>query len=521
MKKYCLSEEKVKKIRCLDESKENEEKCIPQNDYIKRIDKLINKMVENKVKSTCFKIIKFFKDNNYNEISYEDILIKLTNEYNSNPKSFMNHFDKPFTNLSKFIASVKISLKNNIFNSINHENTEYFKVNYPKLLDYLRHFSFRASNERKSINKEKKDSGIIFNINKIKKSPYNCSNYIGQKRSTPTRRNSKKKEGDDNQEDLDENYNINEIQNKKRKEINMKSRNKLGNEIIEESRESCNSTNLENKIKNERIFLEGIPLDKDLSNLSFGEEDSSNKYLSFIEINCNSFNPNSINKIKDNNKGILYESQEEEKHFNSLKNELKPIKERINQIKNVVHLIEQNFSSISDMFMKMNKIFIEYKNKKNKIINEWNILIANFEAIDNEIKIFNLCKNSENIPFQYDIFKMHYNYAKKLMEICRITIEENHKKIVELNNDDFNFCFFKLEIRNIMKEIIENKNNILSFVDIEYLIMPELITYFNQINYENKINEKNNEVNEIYNYFINIEKKYNLYVDKIESYANY
>jgi len=521
--------------------KKNKNEYIAQNNDFKEMDSLLNKMTENNTKTTSFRIFKYYQENNYQGVLYDDILSNLSNEYKSNPNNFLNSSDKPFNSLKKFIASLKSSLRNNAFHIIMKKKKKYLILDLPKAIEYLINFNNKnlkieiTEDDSKYENNTSNNSDeILFDVKKIKSNQFNNNdNLIGKKR----RRKIIKTEVDQddytkeitsidsnsrNNSFVFEKSRINKNKNKKayaKKKKKSIKKNRNGIRGVSPANDDNNSCKIKTTVQNNKIYLEGIPLNANLSSLSFcGGNTDSVKILSNTNSSNNLNNFDGLNQNEDKLE-ILYKNKEEENAYNSLKIEINPIINRFNQIRNKIEESEENIYSISKVMSTMDYIFSEYKTIKSKLLNDSNTLKTNFDSLDNEIKILNLCKNSGDIPFKEEIFSMHHNYAIKLLNFCQTIIEENNKKITKLSDYDFNFSFCKLSVESKFKEIIENKSELLSVINIENIINPDIIKYFRNINNESKNNERRNEVNIIFINNIKLKNKYEEYVKKIDVYT--
>mgnify|MGYP006873066172 CR=1 FL=1 len=520
--------------------KKNKNEYMSQNHDFKEMDSLLNKMTENNTKTTSFRIFKYYQENNYQDILYDDILSYLSSEYKLNPNNFLNSSDKPFKSLKKFIASLKLTLRNNAFHLIMRKNKKYLILDLPKAIDYL--INFNNKNIKIEINDEdskyenntsNNSDEILFDVKKIKSNQFNNSdNLIGKKR----RRKIIKTEvdPDDNAKEItsiDSNSRNNlstfdkckKIKNKNKKENNKKQKKKSVNKNRMNIRGDSpdHNGNKNTKIKasseNNKIYLEGVPLNANWSSYSFcGNTDS-------IKILSNTNSSNYLNNLEglyqnEDKLEILYKNKEEENAYNILKSEISPIINGFNQAKNKIEELGESIYSISKTMNTMDYIFSEYITIKSKLLNDSNTLKINFDSLDNEIKILNLCINAGDIPYKDQLFSMHHIYAKKLLNFCQTIIEENNKKIAKLSDYDFNFSFCKLSVESKFKEILENKTELLSVINIENIINPDIIKYFRNINNESKNNERRNEVNIIYINNIKLKTKYEEYVKKFDVY---
>ena len=517
-KRNSISEIKSTKKRRKTPEKQYETK----NCGTKEIDNLLNLMAENNTKTTSFKIFKYYQENNYNKIPYEKIISYLIQEYKTNPSNFLNGSDKPFNSVKKFLMSVKFALRNNAFKTIYNKNTKYLILNLPKTLEYLNNFKNKIpknENNNETINND--NNGFLIDINKIKTNQFNNDNYIGKKRRR--KKNETEIEGDNNKDNMDENnksiIEFDKLNNRDDFKTKKQNKNVLKDNIGE--------TEFNNSVTpSKKIYFEGTPMNMNLSSMTFcAGYSESIKMFSANTINNNSVsNHNIINTdiAKQQNEGkieILYKSKDEEKIYNLLNEEIKPIWNRFNQLKILIENTQESILSISKILNTMDYIFNEYKNIKNKLIIDSDILSSCFKAIDNEIKVLNLCKNTDNIPFKDELFQKHHTYAKKILNLCKNIVDENCKKISKLNDYDFNFSFCKINIENKIKEITENKSELISVVNIECLINPKLLKYFKKINYESSNNESNNDVSIIYDNNYHLKNKYEEYVKKIELYT--
>ena len=510
------------------------------NSDFKEMDSLLNKMTENNTKTTSFRIFKYYQENNYQGIPYDDILSNLSNEYKLNPNNFLNASEKPFKSLKKFITSLKSSLRNNAFQIIMKKNKKYLTLDLPKAIEYLINFNNKnvkieiSEDDSKYENNTSNNSDeILFDVKKIKSNQFNNSdNLIGKKR----RRKIIKTEVD--QDDyakeitsIDSNSRNNSFvfeKGRKSKNKNKKTYSKHKKKSINKNRNKIrgyspdnndNNNSIKTAVQNNKIFLEGIPLNANLSSYSFcGGNTDSVKIIS--KSNSSNYLSNFDGLYQNEDKlEVLYKNKEEENAYITLKNEINPIINGFNQIKNKIEESEENIYSISKVISTMEYIFSEYKTIKSKLLNDSNTLKTNFDSLDNEIKILNLCKNSGDIPFKDEIFSMHHNYAKRILNFCQTIIEENNKKITKLSDYDFNFSFCKLSVETKFKEIIENKSELLSVINFENIINPDLINYFKNISNESKINERRNEVNIIFINNIKLKNRCDEYVKKIDVYT--
>ena len=520
--------------------KKNKNEYNSQNHDLKEIDTLLNKMTENNTKTTSFRIFKYYQENNYQGIPYDDILSNLSNEYKLNPNNFLNASDKPFKSLKKFITSLKSSLRNNAFQIIMKKNKKYLTLDLPKAIEYLINFNNKnikieisEDDSKYEHNTSNNSDEILFDVKKIKSNQFNNSdNLIGKKR----RRKIIKTEVDQDDyakeitsiDSISRNNSFVFEKSRRSKNKNKKTYGKHKKKSINKKRNGIrgdspdnndNNNSIKTTVQNNKIYLEGIPLNANLSSYSFcGGNTDSVKMLS--KSNSSNYLNNFEGLYQNEDKlEILYKNKEEENAYITLKNEINPIINGFNQIKNKIEESEENIYSISKVISTMDYIFSEYKTIKSKLLNDSNTLKINFDSLDNEIKILNLCKNSGDIPFKDEIFSMHHNYAKKLLNFCQTIIEENNKKITKLSDYDFNFSFCKLSVESKFKEIIENKSELLSVINLENIISPDLIKYFRSISIESKNNERRNEVNIIYINNIKLKNKYEEYVKKIEAYS--
>jgi hypothetical protein len=331
------------------------------------MDSLLNKMTENNTKTTSFRIFKYYQENNYQGIPYDEILSNLSNEYKLNPNNFLNASDKPFKSLKKFITSLKSSLRNNAFQIIMKKNKKYLILDLPKAIEYLINFSNKnikieiSEDDSKCENNTSNNSDeILFDVKKIKSNQFNNSdNFIGKKR----RRKIIKTEVD--QDDcakeitsIDSNSRNNSFAFEKRrisKNKNKRTYSKHKKKSIKKNRNSFrgdspdnndNNNSLKTTVQNNNIYLEGFPLNANLSSYSFcGGNTDSVKILS--KSNSSNYLSNFEGLYQNEDKlEILYKNKEEENAYITLKNEINPIINGFNQIKNKIEESEENIYSI-------------------------------------------------------------------------------------------------------------------------------------------------------------------------------
>lgn len=480
-----------------------ENKSSQDLENISLIDKLIRKIERYNLKSTSFKIFTYFKMNKYKDIPIDKAYSKLVKEYDSNPNNFLTAKNVPFNSRKRFISSLSLSIKNNSFSCINRNNIKYVRINPKQALDFLNNLYNRNKKAPSEPNYPKRKTDKNNNNNnknntkkEVKeKNTYN-NDLIGKKR-----KRDKNVENKEESKEIEIDLDSNEFDNKK---VKIKKN---------ENDENSNTENISNNI----IFFQGVPLKKNLSSLTFNEFSDTNKNISSFYINDTITNYDTITPQNEYNIKLLFHSKEEEKIYDLLKKEIKPMSNKISIMNNILNDKQKKLLSISKLLITMDENINNYKNIKVKFIKDSNALKTCFKSIEYQIKYLKLCKKAESIPFKEEIFEKHITFIKKHLKISKNIVNENDKEITKLNTYDINFSFCKISIENEINEIIKNNSDKFSIDIIKNVIKPELIKYFKDLAYENNnIKDNYNDFKAIYEDNVQLRKVYEKYVEKIE-----
>ena len=474
--------------------------------YIMEIDILLDKMKNYNLKSTSYRIFTYFKKNNYNGIPIDKIFDILSNEYDSNPEIFFNSLNEPINSKKKLIGSYNLTMRSSSFIILNIDNIKYVKLNPKKALEYLTNIYQKSlkSESNKSTRKKKKSrkkdmSGTSTHHKRnMKSSP---DNYIGKKRNKSKKIIEKEIDAIDIDVDINEK---NEDKNKNNiimKNINIQTSNDYNESF---STEKINSNNL--------IFFQGLPLKKTLTNFTFNDAASCNNNETF-----NSNNNIDIIKLQNESKSeILFQSKKEEKIYDLLKKEIKPISTRIIEINNMLNYKQKKLSSIATLLQVMDANLNEYRNIKGKLIKDSHSLKTCYKGMEGQIKFFKLFHNLEFTSNKNEIFSMHLLFIKKYLKISKNIVDKNEKRILKLNDYGIKFGFCKLSIENEVKEIIGNNYDFIFVDSLKSFIKPELIKYFHKLSTDNNNNDDNNDFKYIYDDNTQLRKIYENYVEKVE-----
>lgn len=461
--------------------------------YISSIDNMINKIEKYNLKSTCFKIFTYFKNNKYNEIPIEKIFSKLTKEYDTNPNNFLTAKNIPYNSRKNFITNIYLSLKNYSFISINANNKKLLRLNYKNALDYLNNLYSRnqykksSSSDKYQTKKERKKTNNNYDLNKndTDNNPnHNCKSLsqnnklIGKKR-----KRDKLIEEEEESKEIETNV---DLTDKETKSFKKEKKNKYKND-------DTNSNNTDNN--SSILFFQGEPLKKNLSSFTFYEYSETNKNSSSLYIYDSIANYDKLNQ----NKLFLYNNKEEEKAYDLLGKEIEPMFTKIYKINNILNDSQKKISEISQLLNSMDQNLNNYKNKKKKFIKNSNTLKICLKSLENQINYFKLFQNTESVPYKDDICKNHFAFVRKHLYLGKNIVDDNEIIVAELNTYDINFNYCKISIENEINDIIKKNDETFTTDIIQYIINPDLIKYFNNLN-----NKKSNNNNDSYNDFRNI-----------------
>ena len=147
-----------------------------------------------------------------------------------------------------------------------------------------------------------------------------------------------------------------------------------------------------------------------------------------------------------------------------------------------------------------------------------NNVIKFFKIIDIEVKTLYLLLKTESVfPFKDEEFSRHLEYFKMCLKEVKILIDNNDGKIIKnLNEFDINFNYCRKSIQDGVKDIIDNNYNMIPMQNIEDLIKPELLKYFQKIPNESNNNKYKNDFQILYNENNKYLKLYQKYMEKYE-----
>lgn len=287
----------------------------------------------------------------------------------------------------------------------------------------------------------------------------------------------------------------------------------------------CNdgSRSLNKKFANNLLFFQGSPIKQNLSSLSFFEGASEiPQNFSF----CNSNDTLNIShlspkkQLNETNIEILFKSKNEEQMFSLLKKEIGTIIANISQINLVLLEKQQKLKSIENLLNNLYKKHNEYKKVKSNLDKESNILKDLFKIMDIKFKILTSFQNPDSfLPFKDDIFNKDLESLNYFLNECKIIIDNNEKKIRQLNDLDIKFNECKETLQKETKIFIKKNNDLISIENIQKVIIkPELINYFYKIPRESNNVVNLNDFKYLYNDYIkqqniyeNYNKKYKLF----------
>ena len=412
---------------------EEEEEIYENDNNIKYVNEIINKvkiMKRSKYRTTNFSIIEYFVQNNFQPLNQEEIILKLLNDYKSNPDRYvLTKINRNFKSALSFQRSIIFSLSTNKSFIVNRYIGQ-IELNLKNACDYLSSiYSKYVSNSY-----DVKTPLKLFNNNKFKK---NKKDYTYEQ----------KKEIDNNSNDsfdidIEDGEKISKSQPLRRKKLN-----KYNNKYYIKPDQS--------KLDSEIITLSDSNSidDEKYNNLNYP------KIFSIKLINndlISSINKDSISNLLDS--AFIY--------MNSLDNEENAnfLSKKINEIKiSLTNLYEYRISY--DNICNIVKIYQE------EIFNIWKIMENQLKAIKIEISIKTYC---------YEIYV-------KLRDIVFKT-GENYNQIMENIKQKLN------EIINIEKKCKDEKKNIqeiLSFIkshlpnNVRFNEFCKLLEYKLKINIDN------------------------------------
>lgn len=484
---------------------------------IQKIDELLNQMKNLDVKTVITRIFYYYKENDYKELSCDEIVSKLTNEYKSNPSNFLNKSNRTFNSLRKFTNGLKFSLKNNkAFNPFKVKGTDYIKLNYHKAYETLK-------NMNKRISKKEVNSLNTTMIEKDEESDISSLSSISSQNKEKTLMGKKRKRNKSNQR----NSKPREKLPKEKKYLvidEVNSTNKNTNDDNDTEIDSINSNEdnqPENKtMDNNTVYFQGTPLkNNNLTNMSFyggNTENSKYFYSNSLDISpINNYNFDIQNSSTNEKVKILYSSKLEEKFFTLLFQEVKPMMDKFDFLNKMILSKQERLSSITILLTDFETHITEYKNIKKKFLADCNILEICFNIIENQAKILKMCRKTDYIPYKDDVFNLHSDFVKKYIDKCKYVLEDNEKKIIKLNDYEINFRLRKVTIENEVEELLGNNCDIMTDEIIKMVIKPKLFKYFNRM--KNAEDASNNDYKFLYDKNVKLKETYEKCMTKVES----
>ena len=486
---------------------------IQNENILPSIDDLLCKMKNVQLKSTSMKIFLLFKKYNYNKIAFDTISSQFLKEYESDPSNFLSYNQNQFTSPEKLLKSLSKSLTNGAFLSFKENNVSYVKLNPPKALEYLTtvyNKNYKDDSTKSSeANKKAKTRKKTVSINDKKTMNYKEEKYIGKKRKRknkliPPNYNVKDAEKESNDEDSKED-------NKKTNE-SFSSENQDNAKGCDEGIKSLKKINMNND-----IYFQGKLMSKNLSNLTFYDPtfEKIKNYSSYNSMNLNDSisNNESMRPNNENNEVILFRTKKEEEMYGLLMKEASPLYSKFDKIKEIINDNQEKCLSIEKNIKKMYELLDNYQVMKRIFKNNINNIKPFLKVIDIEIKTLNLLiKNEYGFPFRDEAINRHLEYCKLCLNEAQIIDENDGKIIKDLNDfgDEFSKC--RKTVEKSINVIFENNYNLIPMKNIESLINPELIIYFQKLSFnEISNNEQLNDLQILYNEnnkYSNIYKKY-------------
>lgn len=497
---------------------------IQNENIIPLIDNLLNKIKSDQLKTTTMKIFLLFKKNNYDTIFFESIIQQFLKDYQSDPSSFLSYNQTPFTSEEKLIKSLNKSLTNCSFSLFKENNIVHVKLNPQNALEYIKNIynkNYKDESPKSSeVNKKSKMKKKNNNSDNDKKAINNDEdNYLGKKRIRINKRKLS-------------NYSVKNPENEAEEEVSKDENMKNNDSVNSDDKENTNKKGCDEGIKslqkinmNNSVYFQGMPLKKNLSSLTFFDPTLENvkNFSSYNSQNYNDtvnniINTDSIKINYDYNSEILYRSKNEEEMYNLLKKEIVPISCKIGQINEILKDKQEKCLYIEEHLKQMDENLNNYKTLKNIFKMNINNIIKFFKIIDIEVKTLYLLLKTESVfPFKDEEFSRHLEYFKMCLKEVKILIDNNDGKIIKnLNEFDINFNYCRKSIQDGVKDIIDNNYNMIPMQNIEDLIKPELLKYFQKIPNESNNNKYKNDFQILYNENNKYLKLYQKYMEKYE-----
>ena len=470
------------------------------NDYTK-IDKLISE-ISKKEKSLDIHIFKYFKKHDYSSIKKKDILSSFVNQFTTNPNKFIDSNKVNFDSKNNFTYCLNKIMNKDLFIVFNQNKIKYVKINKEKTLEYLISLKKQIGLEggRNTVIKEKK-------LNEEQEENSNNNSFLNKKRK-------RQKIIKENKNNLSEKKEENELNN--------------NNKIIEESPQKDSQENpTTEKIYNNFSFHQSH-----LSKLTFNDKILSNNSAPFSN---NSYFFNS--EIEENDQPIihkdlkeesLYMSKDEEEAFNIISKEIKPLREKLNEINSFIIYKQKKLELISKLLVEMNENLEKFKDLKTSFNSDYNEIIICFKGIEDHFKIFKVAENMEEFPFKEEIYKSHIKFIKNILKKSKNFYDSNNKITNKLNNYDIAFTSAKIAIENNLREIVDGNGESKADELIETLkniLKSNFDEAFKKLNldnyFDNPIKEdNNNDIRNIYEKSIKIRCDFETYVDKVNFFEN-
>ena len=468
------------------------------DDYIK-IDKLISEISKNSPKTIDFHILKYFQKNDYNSVRKKDIISIFTKDFTLNNDKFINYNNTTFDSKNSFSYCLDKTLKQDLFKIYNQSKVKYIKVNPEKTLEFL---------------------------NSLKKQI-----LLENGRNTVVKKKKAKIENG-------ENSNNNQLLNKKRKRQKLDNKKNSNKNENEEDQKPNNNKNLKKKNKSPKEETEENTTTEKLFNNSFYTSHPS-IYTFNDKIILNNSAPLSNNSyffesenFEDNDKPLLsqdckqeifYFSKDEEEGFKILSKGIKPLEQKLNEIKSFIKYKQQKLELVSNLLEEMDQNMEKYKTIKSEFNSNYNDLMISLKCVEDQLNINEISKKMVDFPFKDELNESHFNFIKHILKKSKILLEENDTIANKLNNYDISFTNAKISIENCLKEIIEgneeNKNNSDVIENLKSMFNSNFEEAFKKLKFLNSCDNCDKEDNNI-NDMKNIYEKNNEIKRKLDNYVN-